>query len=108
MTTFILVYLTQYAQISTQGIAVVTGIITAAQDLRRDQRSRHGKHHRHDPHPLGQVAAVHPVLGRARGHPVALLFAVPDTSESVKLVYFGVCYFLWGFAYTLAMCRIGA
>jgi len=30
----------------------------------------------------------------------ALLFSVPDTSETLKLVYFGVCYLLWGFAYT--------
>ena len=30
-----------------------------------------------------------------------LLFAIPDVSEPGKLVFFGVCYFLWGFAYTV-------
>ena len=30
-----------------------------------------------------------------------LLFAIPDVSETGKLVFFGICYFLWGFAYTV-------
>jgi GPH family glycoside/pentoside/hexuronide:cation symporter len=100
VTTFILVYLIQYAQISTQGIAVVTGIITAAKilDAISDPvmgsiidmtRTRWGKLR---PFILFSAAPV-AIL-------TALLFSVPDTSESLKLVYFGVCYLLWGFAYT--------
>jgi GPH family glycoside/pentoside/hexuronide:cation symporter len=100
VTTFILVYLIQYAQISTQGIAVVTGIITAAKilDAISDPvmgsiidmtRTRWGKLR---PFILFSAAPV-AILS-------ALLFSVPDTSESLKLVYFGVCYLLWGFAYT--------
>lgn len=100
VTTFILVYLIQYAQISTQGIAVVTGIITAAKilDAISDPimgsiidmtRTRWGKLR---PFILFSAAPV-AIL-------TALLFSVPDTSESIKLVYFGVCYLLWGFAYT--------
>ena len=30
-----------------------------------------------------------------------LLFAIPDIPEAGKLVFFGICYFLWGFAYTV-------
>jgi sugar (glycoside-pentoside-hexuronide) transporter len=30
-----------------------------------------------------------------------LLFTVPDTTEALKLVYFGVCYMLWSLAYTV-------
>jgi GPH family glycoside/pentoside/hexuronide:cation symporter len=100
VTTFILVYLIQYAQISTQGIAVVTGIITAAKilDAISDPvmgsiidmtRTRWGKLR---PFILFSAAPV-AIL-------TALLFSVPDTSESLKLVYFGACYLLWGFAYT--------
>lgn len=100
VTTFILIYLIQYAQISTQGIAVVTGIITAAKilDAISDPimgsiidmtRTRWGKLR---PFILFSAAPV-AIL-------TALLFSVPDTSESIKLVYFGVCYLLWGFAYT--------
>jgi len=100
VTTFILVYLIQYAHISTEGIAVVTGIITAAKilDAVSDPimgsiidmtRTRWGKLR---PYILFSAAPV-AIL-------TALLFAVPDSSEAVKLVYFGVCYLLWGFAYT--------
>lgn len=101
VTTFILVYLLQYAQISSQGMAVVTVIITATKifDAFSDPvmgsvvdvtRTRWGKFR---PYILFSAAPV-AVLS-------ALLFAVPDTSETLKLVYFGICYFLWGIAYTM-------
>ena len=41
-------------------------IITRRQDPGCRQRPGHRQHHRHDPHALGQAAAVHPVLRRAR------------------------------------------
>jgi sugar (glycoside-pentoside-hexuronide) transporter len=100
VTTFILVYLIQYAHISTQGIAVVTAIITVAKiiDAITDPlvgsiidrtRTRWGKLR---PFVLFSAAPV-AVL-------TALLFSVPDTTEPLKLVYFGVAYLLWGIAYS--------
>jgi sugar (glycoside-pentoside-hexuronide) transporter len=100
VTTFILVYLLQYARISVAGMAVVTAIITVAKlvDAVSDPvmgsivdmtRSRWGKMR---PYILFSALPV-AVLS-------TLLFAIPDVSESGKLVFFGVCYFLWGFAYT--------
>jgi sugar (glycoside-pentoside-hexuronide) transporter len=100
VTTFILVYLIQYAHISTGGIAVVTAIITVAKivDAVTDPivgsiidrtRTRWGKLR---PYVLFSAAPV-AVL-------TALLFSVPDTSETLKLVFFGVCYLLWGIAYS--------
>ncbi len=100
VTTFILVYLIQYAHISVGGMAVVTGILTATKifDAVSDPvvgsiidrtRTRWGKMR-----PFILFAAA----------PVAilttLLFAVPDIAESGKLVFFGVVFFLWGIAYT--------
>ncbi|WP_375384142.1 MFS transporter [uncultured Microbacterium sp.] len=101
VTTFMLVYLLQYAHISTQGMAVVTAIITAAKifDAVSDPvmgsivdmtRSRWGKLR---PYILYSAAPV-AILS-------TLLFCVPDAPEVWQLVYFGVCYFLWGFAYTV-------
>jgi sugar (glycoside-pentoside-hexuronide) transporter len=100
VTTFMLVYLIQYAHISTQGIAVVTGIITGAKivDAVSDPivgsvidrtRTRWGKLR---PYVLFWAAPVALLT--------ALLFAVPDTTEPLKLVFFGVCYLLWGIAYS--------
>ncbi|WP_308492281.1 MFS transporter [Microbacterium terrisoli] len=100
VTTFILVYLLQYAHISTQGMAVVTGILTAARifDAVSDPimgsiidmtRSRWGKLRPYILFSALPVAALS-----------TLLFAVPDVSEPGKLVFFGICYFLWGVAYT--------
>jgi sugar (glycoside-pentoside-hexuronide) transporter len=100
VTTFILVYLIQYAHISTQGIAVVTAIITVAKiiDAVSDPlvgsiidrtRTRWGKLR---PFVLFSAAPV-AIL-------TALLFAVPHTTETLKLVFFGVCYLLWGVAYS--------
>jgi sugar (glycoside-pentoside-hexuronide) transporter len=100
VTTFILVYLIQYAHFSTQGIAVVTAIITGAKivDAVSDPivgsiidrtRTRWGKFR---PYVLFSAAPVALLT--------ALLFAVPDTTETLKLVFFGVCYLLWGIAYS--------
>ena len=100
VTTFMLVYLIQYAHISTRGIAVVTGIITGAKivDAVSDPivgsvidrtRTRWGKLR---PYVLFSAAPVALLT--------ALLFAVPDTTEPLKLVFFGVCYLLWGIAYS--------
>ncbi|AYF98009.1 MFS transporter [Protaetiibacter intestinalis] len=101
VTTFILVYLVQYAGISTAGLAVVTAIITVAKvvDAVTDPvmgvvidltRTRWGKLR-----PYLLFSAV----------PVALLttlmFSVPDADEPLQLVWFGVVYALWGFAYTV-------
>ena len=100
VTTFMLVYLIQYAHISTQGIAVVTGIITGAKivDAVSDPivgsvidrtRTRWGKLR---PYVLFSAAPVALLT--------ALLFAVPDTTEALKLVFFGVSYLLWGISYS--------
>ncbi|MEP6479436.1 MAG: glycoside-pentoside-hexuronide (GPH):cation symporter [Rhodoglobus sp.] len=100
VTTFILVYLIQYAHISTQGIAVVTIIITVAKIL--DAIS--------DPLVGSIIDRTHTRWGKLRpfvlfsAAPVALLtgllFSVPNTSETLKLVYFGVVYLLWGIVYS--------
>jgi sugar (glycoside-pentoside-hexuronide) transporter len=101
VSTFILVYLLQYAGISTAGLAVVTVIITVSKivDAILDPvmgsiidmtRTRWGKLR---PYILFSAAPVALLSG--------LLFTVPDTSEPVKLVYFGVCYVLWSLAYTV-------
>lgn len=100
VTTFVLVYLIQYARVSTRGIAVVTVIIAVAKivDAVSDPlvgsiidrtRTRWGKLR---PYVLFSAAPV-AIL-------TALLFAVPDTTESLKLVFFGICYLLWGIAYS--------
>jgi sugar (glycoside-pentoside-hexuronide) transporter len=101
VTTFILVYLLQYAHLSTGGIAVVTVIITVAKVL--DAVS--------DPVMGSIIDMTHSRWGKLRPYiifsaaPVAvltgLLFTVPHTSETTQLVYFGIVYVLWGFAYTV-------
>ncbi|CAN5274128.1 MFS transporter [soil metagenome] len=100
VTTFILVYLIQYAHISTQGIAVVTVIITVAKIL--DAIS--------DPLVGSIIDRTHTRWGKLRpfvlfsAAPVAILtgmlFSVPGGSETMKLVYFGVVYLLWGILYS--------
>src|SRR5690606_34354340 len=101
VTTFLLVYLLQYAHISTAGLAVVTTIITAAKIF--DAIT--------DPIMGGIVDLTRTRWGKLRPYllfsaaPVAilttLLFAVPDADEPVQLVFFGVVYVLWGLAYTV-------
>ena len=100
VTTFILVYLIQYAHISVGGMAVVTGILTATKIF--DAIS--------DPVMGSIIDRTHTRWGKMRpfilfaAAPVALLttllFAVPDIAEPGKLVFFGVVFFLWGIAYT--------
>jgi sugar (glycoside-pentoside-hexuronide) transporter len=101
VSTFILVYLLQYAGISTEGMVVVTLIITAAKilDAILDPimgsiidmtRSRWGKLR---PYILFSALPVAILSG--------LLFSVPDVDEAGKLVFFGVFYVLWGIAYTV-------
>ncbi|UFS60186.1 MFS transporter [Subtercola endophyticus] len=101
VTTFLLVYLLQYAHLSTAGIAVVTTIIALAKilDAISDPvmgsiidmtRTRWGKMR---PFILFSAAPVALLTG--------LLFTVPAADESTQLVYFGVVYVLWGFAYTV-------
>ncbi|MGN6125840.1 MAG: MFS transporter [Humibacter sp.] len=100
VTTFMLVYLLQFAHLSTSGIAIATGIIAVAKVF--DAVS--------DPVMGSVIDMTHTRWGKLRPYilfsaaPVALLttllFTVPDTAESVQLVYFGVVYLLWGLAYT--------
>jgi len=101
VTTFVLAYLIQYAGISSAGIAVVTAIITVAKilDAITDPimgviidltRTRWGKLRPYILFSAAPVAAL-----------TALMFAVPDADEPAQLVYFGVIYVLWGFAYTV-------
>lgn len=101
VTTFMLVYLYETVGFTTGGIAVLTVILTAAKiwDAVNDlamgviidhTRTRWGKLR---PYILFTAA------------PVAiftiLMFAVPDISETGKLIYFGVIYILWDVVYTL-------
>jgi GPH family glycoside/pentoside/hexuronide:cation symporter len=101
VTTFILVYLIQYAGISTAGIAVVTTIITVAKVL--DAVS--------DPVMGSIIDMTRTRIGKLRPYilfsaaPVAvlsgLLFSVPDAREPTQLLYFAACYLVWGVAYTV-------
>src|ERR1700712_3923491 len=101
VTTFLLVYLLQYAHISTAGIAVVTTILTVTRvvDAVSDPimgsiidmtRTRWGKLR---PYILFSAAPVALLTG--------LLFSVPDANESTQLLFFGIVYVLWGFTYTI-------
>ena len=100
VTTFMLVYLLQYAHISTAGIAVVTIIITVAKILDAIL----------DPIVGSLIDMTHTRWGKLRPYILfsapavavftALLFSVPDINETGQLVYFGVFYLLWGIAYT--------
>lgn len=100
VTTFITVYLLQYAHFSTGAIAVVTVIITISKIL--DAIS--------DPLVGSLIDMTRTRWGKLRpfvlfsAAPVAvfttLLFAVPDWEESAQLVFFGAIFFAWGIAYT--------
>ena len=101
VSTFMLVYLLQYAGISTAGIAVVTVIITVSKiaDAILDPvmgsiidmtRTRWGKLR---PYILFSALPVAVLSG--------LLFSVPETTEPLKLLYFGIAYVLWSLAYTV-------
>lgn len=101
VSTFMLLYLVQYANISVAGIAVVTAIITVAKviDAVLDPimgsiidmtRTRWGKLR---PYILFSALPVAVLSG--------LIFTVPDVDEPAKLVYFAFTYLLWGIAYTV-------
>ena len=101
VSTFMLVYLLQYAKISTQGMLVVTAIITATKIIDAiadpimggivDQtRTRWGKLRPYILFSAGPIAVL-----------TVLLFSIPDLDEGGKLLWFGVVYLLWGFAYTV-------
>ncbi|SFR67654.1 sugar (Glycoside-Pentoside-Hexuronide) transporter [Agromyces sp. CF514] len=101
VSTFILVYLLQYAGVSTGGLAAVTVIITVSKfvDAVLDPlmgsivdmtRSRWGKLR---PYILFSAAPVAVLSG--------LLFSVPDVEEPAKIAFFGVTYILWSLAYTV-------
>ncbi len=100
--TFMLVYLYEAVGFSTKGIAALTAIITGAKiwDAINDfimgmlvdhTRTRWGK--------------LRPYI-LFTAFPIALLtimlFAIPQTTETYKLIYFGIVYVLWGMIYTIA------
>ena len=102
VTTFLLLYLVQYAKISTAGIAVVTVVLTVARivDAVADPvvgslvdmtRTRWGKLRPFILFSAGPVALLS-----------SLLFAVPEADEPVQLAYFAICYLLWGLVYAAA------
>jgi sugar (glycoside-pentoside-hexuronide) transporter len=99
VSTFLLFYLVQYVGLSTGAIAVVTIVLTVARivDAIADPfvgtlvdrtRTRWGKLR---PFILFSAAPVALLT--------ALIFAVPDIDESGQLVYFTVCYLVWGLVY---------
>lgn len=101
VSTFLLMYLTQYAGISKEGLVAVTAILSAGKvfDALNDPimgtlidktRTRWGKLR---PYIL---FSAFPVAFLS-----AALFCLPNGSESLKLWFFGVCYFLWDIAYTM-------
>lgn len=100
--TFMLVYLYEAVGFSTKGIAALTAIITGAKiwDAINDfimgmivdhTRTRWGK--------------LRPYI-LFTAFPIALLtimiFAIPQATETYKLIYFGIVYVLWGMIYTIA------
>jgi sugar (glycoside-pentoside-hexuronide) transporter len=99
VSTFLLFYLVEMIGLSTGAIAVVTIVLTAARivDAVADPfvgslvdltRTRWGKFR-----PFILFSAL----------PVAvltvLIFAVPDVDESGQLLYFAICYLIWGLVY---------
>ncbi len=100
VTTFILVYLIQYAGLSAGGIAVASIIIGVAKVLDAisdplvgtfiDRTStRWGKLR---PWVLFSAAPVAILTG--------LMFTVPEMAESSQLLYFGIVYLVWGISYS--------
>ena len=101
VSTFLLMYLTQYAGISKEGLLAVTAIMAAGKvfDALNDPimgtlvdktRTRWGKLR-----PYILFSAL-PVAFFS-----AALFCLPNGSEAMKLWFFGVCYVLWDVAYTM-------
>ena len=100
VSTFITLYLVQFAHISVQGIFVVSAILAGAKaiDAVTDPvvgtiidrtQTRWGKMR-----PFILFSAL-PVVVLT-----TLLFSVPSGSDAFKLVFFGICYVLWGIAYS--------
>ncbi|MFV0351170.1 MAG: MFS transporter [Oscillospiraceae bacterium] len=100
VSTFLLVYLIEYAKISSTGIAVVTVIMTVIKVFEA----------LNDPIMGTIVDKTHTKRGKFRPFilfsalPVALctvlIFSLPNTSETLKIVFFTTFYFLWGLSYT--------
>ncbi|MCE5236305.1 MAG: glycoside-pentoside-hexuronide (GPH):cation symporter [Eubacteriales bacterium] len=101
VSTFLLMYLTQYAGISKAGLLTVTGILSAGKVF--DALN--------DPVMGALVDKTRTRWGKLRPYilfsafPVAffsaVLFCLPNGSEALKLWFFGACYFLWDVAYTM-------
>ena len=100
VSTFMLMYLTQYARISKEGLIIVTAILAGAKvfDAVNDPimgvfvdktRSRWGKLR-----PYILFSAL-PVAFFS-----AILFCIPNFSETGKLIFFAVNLVLWDLAYT--------
>lgn len=100
VSTFLLLYLSEYAKISSGGLAIVAVILAAAKvfDAINDPimgvfvdktRSRWGKLR-----PYILFSAL-PVAFFS-----AILFCLPNGSEALKLTFFAVCLVLWDLAYT--------
>ena len=100
VTTFILLYLTEYAKISNAGLAIVSVILAAAKvfDAVNDPvmgvfvdktRSRWGKLR-----PYILFSAL-PVAFFS-----AILFCLPNTTETAKLIFFAAMLLFWDAAYT--------
>ncbi|CAN5381177.1 hypothetical protein BH09ACT4_BH09ACT4_04280 [soil metagenome] len=100
VTTFITLYLLQYAHFSTRAIGIATAIIAIAKVI--DAIS--------DPIVGSLIDRTQTRWGKLRPFilfsalPVAvftaLLFAVPDIDETGQVVFFGAIFFAWGIAYT--------
>ncbi|WP_309712635.1 glycoside-pentoside-hexuronide (GPH):cation symporter [Pseudolysinimonas sp.] len=99
VSTFMLLYLVEYVGLSTGAIAVVTVVLTLARiiDAVADPfvgslidmtRTRWGKLR---PFILFSAAPVALLT--------ALIFAVPEIDETGQLVYFTICYLIWGLVY---------
>jgi GPH family glycoside/pentoside/hexuronide:cation symporter len=99
VSTFLLFYLVEMVGLSTGAIAVVTVVLTVARIV--DAVA--------DPFVGSLVDLTRTRWGKFRPYilfsalPVAvltvLIFAVPDLDESGQLIYFSVCYLVWGLVY---------
>jgi sugar (glycoside-pentoside-hexuronide) transporter len=101
VTTFILLYLSQYAGFSAEAIGVAATIVGVAKIL--DAVS--------DPILGSIIDMTHSRWGKLRpfilfsAAPVALLtgllFSVPNTNPTGQLIFFGIVYVVWGVVYTV-------
>jgi len=101
VTTFILLYLSQYAHFTAEAIGVAATIVGVAKIL--DAVS--------DPVMGSVIDMTHSRWGKLRpfilfsAAPVALLtgllFSVPNTNPTGQLIFFGIVYVVWGVVYTV-------